>query len=192
MTEPFARLEVQRYRPKRERRHHDRPVVEMLYLRLRSRDPNDRRTLASLTPVPLVATGDADDDGFRALPADRARAWEELGQWICHLVIYPDEVVKAGQDRNRILWQSWAHDGADRPTSDDLYDWRRDETALDRLRASYASVAARLGDVVGWPSRADIAARHPNPFEDEGLSDDARRLVRDLKAIFGTESVRDA
>lgn len=187
MTEPFARLEIRRYRPKREQFRKGHRVVEKRYLRLRPPGSADRRTLASLTPIPLVERDDPSVQEAQVLPSDRAGAWEELGRWICHLVIYPDEAVKAGQDANRNRWQQWAHDGAPRPTTDDLYDWRHDEAALQRLRASYAPLAAKLRDAIGRPSRSDIAERYPNPFEDEGLSDDARRLIRDLKAVFGAD-----
>ncbi len=161
------------------------------YLRLRARASGGRRTLASLTPVPLVAPPDPPSADPFVLPSDRARAWEELAQWICHYVIYADPTVQEGQYRNRLQWQAWAHRGTDKPAQEDLYDWRRDEATLQRLRPSYRAAVDRLGQAVGWPQRGDIAEVYPNPFEDEGLSDDARRLIRDLKAIFGPDIVRD-
>lgn len=189
MTEPFARLEVRRYRPKRRRTYGDHRVIETLYLRLRDRASSDRRTLASLSPVPLVRVSNG--AGPVPLPADRARAWDELAQWICYYVIYPDPAVQDGQYQNRLRWQQWAHRGAERPSADDLYDWRRDESTVARLRPHYRSVAEKLIEAIGAPSRADAAALHPNPFEDEGLSDDARRLLRDLRAVFGRELVQN-
>ncbi len=191
MTDGRLTLDVRRYRPKRQRDHRGYRVIAKRYLRLRERDADSRRTLASLSPVPLVAGPQAATEDPCALPSDRAKAWEELAQWICHFVIFADPTVQAGQYQNRLAWQAWAHRGADRPSNEDLYDWRRDEATLKRLRPSYAAAADRLADAVGWPGRGDIAAVYPNPFEDEGLSDDARRLIRDLKAIFGDHCLRD-
>lgn len=190
MTDGRLTLEVRRYRPKRDREHQGCRVVAKRYLRLRHGESGDRRTLATLTPVPLVAPPEAASEDPRVLPSDRARAWEELAQWICHHVIYADPVVQQGQYRNRLAWQAWAHRGAEKPAHQDLYDWRRDEETLRRLRPSYAAAAERLGSVIGWPRRDDIAEVYPNPFEDEGLSDDARRLIRALKAVFGPDVIR--
>ncbi|MFB6286173.1 MAG: hypothetical protein ABEK03_06315 [Candidatus Bipolaricaulia bacterium] len=191
MAERRLTLDVRRYRPKRQRDHQSYRVIGKRYLRLRERDADSRRTLASLTPVPFVAPPETPSDDPGVLPSDRAKAWEELAQWICHFVIYADPTVQEGQYRNRLAWQAWAHRGADRPSDEDLYDWRRDDATLERLRPFYAATADRLGNAIGWPRRSDIAEVYPNPFEDEGLSDDARRLIRDLKAIFGPDIVRD-
>lgn len=188
-NEPFATLEVRHYRPKQARFYDGWPIVETLYLRLRGRSGNKRATLATLTPVPLVA--DADSAAPTPMPSDRARSWEELIQWICYYVIYADPAVQEGQYQNRLAWQAWAHRGAEKPSQDELYDWRRDDATLQRLQPWYMATAQRLGGAVGWPGRSDIAEVYPNPFEDEGLSDDARRLIRDLKAIFGPDIVRD-
>jgi len=191
MTDGSLTLEVRRYRPKRDRAHQGCRVLAKRYLRLRHRASGDRRTLASLTPVPLVASPEASSEDPHVLPSDRACAWEELAQWVCHYVIYADPAVQEGQYRNRLAWQAWAHRGAEKPTHEDLYDWRRDEATLRRLRPTYERAVTRLRDAVGRPSRADVDARYPNPFEDEGLSDDARRLIHDLKAIFGEGALRD-
>lgn len=169
--------------------HGGHPVSETLYLRLRERSSPERRTLASLTPVPLVQESNRTHPV--PLPSDRARAWDELAQWIRYYVIYPDSVVQDGQYRNRLKWQQWAHQGADRPTADHLYDWRQDKATLQRLRPCYEPVAAKLTEVIGAPSRADAGALYPNSFEDGGLSDDARRLIRDWKTVFGRERIRD-
>ena len=107
------------------------------------------------------------------------------------MVISTDPAVQQGQYENRLKWQNWAHLGRERPGAEDLYDWRRDSETLERLRPLYERARSKLIRVIGRPSKADVAARHPNPFEDEGLSDDARRLIRDLKAVFGPDILRD-
>lgn len=44
---------------------------------------------------------------------------------------------------------------------------------------------APTGTLDGASDCAPATVCHPNPFESEELSDDARRLTRDLKAVFG-------
>lgn len=145
--------------------------------------------LGTFQTMPLIQR--SDDAPPEPLPVDRARAWAELAKWVQYCVISADSVVQQGQYENRLKWQRWAHLGKQRPGPNDLYDWRRDEDTLQRLRPRYRPVADKLIDAIGAPSRADANALYPNPFEDEGLSDDARRLIRDLKAIFGPDIVRD-
>lgn len=189
MNNPFATLDIQRYRPRRALTHHAFPVSEKLYLRLRQPASQGRRTLATFQTMPLIRR--SEDAPAEPLSVDRARAWEELAKWVQYCVISADEVVQQGQYENRLKWQKWAHLGRQRPGLDDLYDWRQDKDTLERLRPLYRPVAEKLTNVIGPPSRTDADALYPNPFEDEGLSDDARRLIRDLKAIFGPDIVRD-
>lgn len=181
------RLHVRRYCPKRVRHRRVHPVRERLYLylRLRERQGSSYETIASLAPVSRVELEGS--DALHVLPEDRARAWEELAGWIKHLVIFPDPVVREGQYRNRLKWERWERELGRRPREDELYDWRRDAERLERLRPRYQRAAERLRRELGSPRRADFDRRYPNRYGDEGLSDRARGVLRDLKALFGPE-----
>ncbi len=181
-------LEIRRRKPQRAVEHGGRPVRRTLYLRLRGKAEGGRPTLATLTPVPLVEPAGGGEPA--PLPADRARAWEELSNWICHYLIYPDPTIQGGQHRNRLLWQRWTHQGAPRPRAEDQYDWRRDEETLARLRLRFVAWRERLVKAIGRPRLEDFERLYPNELDDLGPTEAARRAVRELRAVFGPDFVR--
>jgi len=180
-------LEIRQRKPQRAIEREGRTVRRTLYLRLRGKAEDGRSTLATLTPVPLV---EPEGGGEPApLPTDRARAWEELSNWVCHYLIYPDPAVQAGQYRNRLLWQRWTHHGAPRPQAEDQYDWRRDEETLARLRPQFVGWRNRLVEAIGRPHVRDFERLYANELDDLGPSEPARRAVRELRAVFGSDFV---
>jgi hypothetical protein len=175
-------LQIRRYRPQRAVSRGGRPVAVRLYLQLR----RGSQAVARLPAVSLVAGSGGPP---QPLPADRARAWEELTRWMCHLVVFGDPAVVAGQNENKHRWQAWAHQGAPRPSPAELYDWQRDEAALERLRPRFRRCRERLVRALGAPRVADFEALYPSETPDLGLSEKAQRIVRQARAVFGPDLV---
>ena len=175
-------LDVSRKRPQAPEVREGRAVQWVLQLRLVAKEGTELRELGKLPPVPLVQATDGAQ--AQALPADRARTWHELLRWVEHLYIFADPEIQEKQYENRFKWES-----AQRPTHRELYDWKQDEPVLQRLRPAYQALGDELAAAIGRPQAQDFAKLYPNLYDDVGLSDDARRVIRELSAVFGSDFV---
>lgn len=177
-------LEVRRRRPRAPGVHEGHTVQRVLHLRLVKKEGAQARELGSLPPVPLVQAPDGTQE--QALPLDRARTWHELLRWVEHLYIFADPQIQERQYQNRFKWENSA---GQRPAPQELYDWKQDESALQRLRPAWRALGDTLAAAIGRPQGPDFAALYPNLYDDVGLSDDARRVIRELNAVFGSDFV---
>ncbi|MBS3812814.1 hypothetical protein KGY64_03215 [Candidatus Bipolaricaulota bacterium] len=115
---------------------------------------------------------------------DVARAWKSASEWLQELVVHRDEHVKDGLYKNRLKAEEEHFLGEG---SEETYRWQEDEETLTSLRPAYRSITEGLIEGIGKPSRSDFDSLYPHEFDDPGLSERARRAVRDLKAVFGRE-----
>lgn len=183
-----GRWKIRRYVPKKKKLHQGHSISEILHLQIYKRLDGHEETLAKLKPIPCVKM--AKRDQAAVLPIDRAIAWEELIGWVKHLAIFRDRDVEEGQFKNRIEWEKWAHNASDHPPNpEELYDWKKDQTMLERVRPRYQHLAIRLSELIGQPMRSDFAEIYPNIYDDEGLSDKARKAIWDLRVLFGDDLI---
>ena len=185
MVKTSAYLKVEKRQPLGSEQRKGFPVVEELCLSLREDSEEREKVLATLSPIPRVLREGASTP--ETLPSDRALAWEELTRWIEYLFIFTDPEVQEKQYENRLKLEGAQLFLRERPPEQELYDWRIDESLLQRLRSRYASVTETMCAVVGNPHKDDFDRLYPNPYEDEGLSDQARWVLRSLKAVFGKD-----
>lgn len=173
-------LQTHATRPSAPQEHQGHPVVQVLTLHLVKKEGAKVEEVGTLAQLPLVQ-GAA---GAQALPADRARAWHELLRWVEHLYIFADSQIQEKQYQNRFKWES-----PQPPTPQELYDWKRDETTLQRLRPAWQALGDQLAGVIGRPQAQDFGVLYPNLYDDVGFSDDARRVIRELGVVFGPDFV---
>lgn len=188
MAKQIAYLDIRRYRPKRNKAHQGFPVVETLNIHLRQRNGKSYTSLGKLPSIVRIRL--LDENKPTILPADRAKAWQELARWIEHLLIFGDATVVDGQYENRLKWEGWERSLVDRPQPKNLYDWQKDESALQRLRPQYRTLRDKLAAAIEEPRAEDFDTLYPNEYDDVGYSDDARRAIKEMKAVFGSEFVK--
>ncbi|MBI3460898.1 hypothetical protein HY230_03390 [Candidatus Acetothermia bacterium] len=185
MVKTSAYLKVEKRQPLNSDYRKGFPVVEELCLSLREDSEEREKVLATLCPIPRVLRDRAST--LEVLPIDRALAWEELTRWIEYLFIFPDPEVQEKQYENRLKLEGAQFFLRERPAEQELYDWRIDEPLLQKIRSRYASVIETMCAVVGNPRKEDFDRLYPNPYEDEGVSDQARWVLRSVKAAFGKD-----
>ncbi len=182
-------LEVSRHRLRQSLVTVDGIVRTTVYLRLRGTvrrtDRPVRQTLGSLPRVRLIS----DSAGSGVMPhcEDRGKAWQALADWIKFTIIFKDPAVERGQYENRLKAEDWAHRGTAQSRKADLYDWQRDESVLQRLRPRYRPLRDRLMEAIGRPRQADFDRLYPNEYDDIGFSDAARKRIKELKVVFGSD-----
>lgn len=181
----FGFLAVRCRQLKGKLRYGEHKILEKIDLSIKRYNGNSSKTVGRLTSIPIISLMGSNSH----IPSEcRARAWKELAGLIKVSLLFKDPVVKEGQYQNRLQWESWERSLRKRPTKSDLYDWRKDNQVLSRLRPRYERLGQKLSRVIGAPTRDDLEALHPNEFDDLGLSEESRRIVQDLKAIF-TEDI---
>gem|GEM_PF-1774296 len=183
----IAYLDIRRRRTKRPMQYEGQPVVEVVQLRLCKREAGKYISLGAL-PRLLVVRSEPQSSP-EVPPRHRALAWKELAGWVEHLAVFSDPAVVAGQYENRLKWEGWERSLAGKPTAKDLYDWQRDEQTLARLRPQYEKLRDKLATLIGPPHTQDIDALYPNEYDDVGYSDDARKAIKELRAVLGTDFV---
>jgi len=183
----IAYLDIRHHRPKRPTWHEGQPVVEVIYLCLRKREAGKYTSLGALPRLFKIRPNPQRQPEIRA--RDRALVWKELAGWVEHLIVFPDPAVVAGQYDNRLQWEGWERSLAGKPEAKDLYDWQRDEQTLARLRPQYEKLRDKLAAIIGPPHAQDIDALYPNEYDDIGYSDDARKAIKELRAVFGSDFV---
>jgi len=140
-----------------------------------------------LPEVRLVSSGEDGPSSGKTYGPDRARAWKKASEWVQEIVIDQDPLVEEKRYQNRVkAEQAYLY----RREDPELYQWQDDEENLKKLRTKYSGLKRALVERIGRPTRRDFAELYPHEYEDPGLSERARRAVRDLKAVFGAGTVR--
>ncbi|MFW6071031.1 MAG: hypothetical protein ACOC86_01435 [Candidatus Bipolaricaulota bacterium] len=115
---------------------------------------------------------------------DRARTWKKASEWLIDRVITRHPRIEDKRYENRVKAEKKYLHGDQEP---DYYRWQDDEESLEEVRPLYESVRKELIEEIGRPRREDFDRLFPHQYDDPGLSERARRAVRDLKAVFGEE-----
>ncbi|MFW6048892.1 MAG: hypothetical protein ACOC88_01835 [Candidatus Bipolaricaulota bacterium] len=137
-----------------------------------------------LPEVRFKGVPDSTDQSIKPVGKDVARVWKSASEWLQELVVHRDELVKDGLYKNRLKAEEEHFRGEE---SKETYRWQEDEETLTSLRPAYRSITKGLIERIGKPTRSDFDSLYPHEFDDPGLSERARRAVRDLKAVFGRE-----
>ncbi|MFB6291320.1 MAG: hypothetical protein ABEJ25_06290 [Candidatus Bipolaricaulia bacterium] len=167
----------------------DQTVEQLLELRLVVEYGEDNEVKEKeeivLPEVHLVRSSEEED---RIVPygPDRANTWKKAGEWLHQLVIEPHPVIREKTHENRLRAEESYFHGEEEP---DYYEWQEDEETLAEIRSRYSQVKQELVNVLGKPTRSDFDNLYPHKYDDPGLSERARRSVRDLRAIFGQDIV---
>ncbi|MBS3736613.1 MAG: hypothetical protein V5A87_06955 [Candidatus Bipolaricaulota bacterium] len=162
------------------------PVVEVLKPRLivMSKGEEGEEKEIELPDVRLLGEDGEDDGGLRVHGPDRAKTWKKVSEWIQDIVIDNHPVIQEKRHQNRVKAESSYLYGQEDP---ELYEWQEDEEILEEMRPQYSSLRNQLVEQIGNPTRSDFAELYPHKYDDPGLSEQARRTVRDLKAVFGSD-----
>lgn len=118
----------------------------------------------------------------RSYGPDRAKIWKKASEWMEELVISNHPKIEEKKYQKRVEAEKRYLYGDEGP---DYYHWQDDEEALRGIRPTYEDLKRGLVDEVGRPRREDFDELYPHEYDDPGLSERARRAVRDLKAVFG-------
>lgn len=118
----------------------------------------------------------------RPFGPDRAKIWKKASEWVVDLVISNHSKIEERKYQNRVEAEKRYLYGEEEP---DYYNWQDDEETLKEIRPTYEDLKQGLVDEVGRPRREDFDELYPHEYDDPGLSERARRTVRDLKAVFG-------
>ena len=157
-------------------------VVEVLKPVLLVR--KDGKEEIELPNVRLVSEGESKAGSSEFYGPDRARVWKMAGEWVQELVIDKNPVIQEKRHKNRVKAESSYLYHREDP---DLYEWQEDEEILETIRPHYSDVKDALLDRIGKPARSDFSKLYPHKYDDPGLSEQARRTVWDLKAVFGSD-----
>lgn len=161
-------------------------VEQVLELQLSVREDGEEGREIDLPPVRFVESTETGDDNLDPYGPDRAEVWKKTGEWIQQLAIKSHPTIKEKTYENRVkAEESYVH-GKDQP---DYYEWQEDEETLVEIRPKYRGIKQELIDQIGRPTREDFDDLYPHKYDDPGLSEHARRTVRDLKAVFGQDIV---
>ncbi|MBS3824968.1 hypothetical protein KGY58_00290 [Candidatus Bipolaricaulota bacterium] len=162
------------------------PVDRVLeiYLLVIERGEGGNQKKLELPEVRFLEDKSANAKKPRAYGPDRAKTWKMASEWIQDIVIDNHPTIKEKRYQNRVKAESSHLYNENTP---DLYEWQEDEETLKEIRPSYTDVKNALEEHIGKPARSDFAELYPHNYDDPGLSQRARRTVRDLKAVFGTD-----
>lgn len=149
-------------------------------------DDEEQEEKIELPAVRLIKDPESTDDISKPYGPDRARVWKKTGEWLRQLVVEAHPVIQDMTYENRLKAEESYFHGKEDP---DYYEWQEDEETLAKIRGSYREVKEKLADRIGRPARSDFDELYPHKYDDPGLSERARRAVRDLKAIFGSDIV---
>ncbi|MBS3786695.1 hypothetical protein KGY79_00700 [Candidatus Bipolaricaulota bacterium] len=161
------------------------PVVEVLTARLivsNGEDGEEREI--ELPEVRLLGDEGGGDGSSKPHGPDRAKTWKKVSEWIQEIVIDNNPVIQEKRYQNRVKAESSYLFNREDP---DLYEWQEDEETLEEMRLLYSNIKNKLLEEIGKPVRSDFAELYPHKYDDPGLSERARRIVYDLKAVFGPD-----
>lgn len=168
--------------PENEEEMEGHPVNHSLFFKLKFRSQEEDR----IVDLPRIRFIRLEDKTSSPEPwgADRARTWKKASEWIQEIVIDNNPVIQEKRHQNRKkVERAYFHEGEE----PDLYKWQEDKEILEEIQPYYSRVKKVLEERIGKPTRSDFAKLYPHKYEDPGLSQRARRAVRDLKAVFGGE-----
>ncbi len=158
-------------------------ISHVLSLELLAKFPEgEEEKEADLPEVRFVHSDDK--AGARPYGPDRAKAWKSASEWIQELVIDKHPTVKEKRYQNRLRSEESYFHNKEEP---DLYQWQEDEELLKEIRPKYSGFKNDIINEIGKPSRSDFDQLYPHQYDDPGLSERARRTVRDLKGVFGEQ-----
>ena len=161
------------------------PVVEVLKpLLIVSSNENGKEKEIDLPKVRLLGDGSGDKNNPEAHGPDRAKTWKKVSEWVQDIVIDNHPVIQEKRHQNRVKAESSYLYGQEDPK---LYEWQEDEEILEEMRPQYSSLRNQLVEETGKPTRSDFAKLYPHKYDDPGLSEQASRTVRGLKAVFGSD-----
>jgi hypothetical protein len=156
-------------------------VSRVLFIELVVRDPErDGEEEISFPEVRLVRSDDTAPT--RPYGPDRAKTWKSASEWIQELFIDRHPAVQKKRYQNRLKSEEAYFHNKEDP---DLYQWQDDEELLREIRPKYSGFKNDIINEIGKPYRSDFDQLYPHQYDDPGLSERARRTVRDLKAVFG-------
>lgn len=182
-------LEVKPYIPKNQAQEKF-IISKILYPRLRLADQTLQRINSigkrsvSLSRVRFIVPRVRPKRPPSPHPKDRARVWKKLAEWIQYFVILPHPEIRHKHYQFRVKIQQHVYQAKKKPKP---YHWQEEREILHKLRPQYEAIKQKLIQEVGRPTRSDYRRLYPHDYEDIGLSERARRTVRDLKAIFGRD-----
>lgn len=160
-------------------------IVEVLKLSLIvSSGEDEEEKEIDLPKVRLLDDGGGVENNPEAHGPDRAKTWKKVSEWVQDIVIDNNPVIQEKRYQNRVKAESSYLHGHEDP---ELYEWQEDEEILEEMRPQYSSLRYKLVEQIGKPTRSDFAELYPHKYDDPGLSEQARRTVRDLKAVFGSD-----
>lgn len=161
-----------------------RPVSYSLSLQLKFRNQDEYETI-DLPRIRFVHSGSKNSTPEPFGP-DRARVWKKTGEWIQEILINPNKKIEEKRYQNRLKAEASYFHNKEKP---DLYKWQEDDETLEKLRPDYRHIRKKLVTLIGKPKRSDFDKLYPHQYDDPGLSERARRIVRDLKAVFDQDIV---
>ncbi len=159
-------------------------VAKVLTPLLKVIDSEGKSEAIELPEVRQIKTDKKKNGSVVPYGPDRAKAWKMASEWVQELVIDENPVIQERRFQNRVKAESSYLYNEE---SQELYEWQEDEETLKTIRPDYNHLKKTLVDRVGKPTRSDFAELYPHKYDDPGLSEQARRTVRDLKAVFGSE-----
>ena len=159
-------------------------VIGVLEPRLSLEEGDEEDREIGLPTIRLLAGKDREGDKPNVYGPDRAKTWKLAGEWMQKFVLDRHPAVKERRYQNRVKAESSYLFNREDP---DLYEWQEDEEVLREVRPRYIRIKEGLVDRIGRPTRSDFDKLYPHNYDDPGLSERARRTVRDLKAVFGPE-----
>ncbi len=161
-------------------------VEQVLELQLSVTENGEEGRKIDLPKVRLLGNPETGGQVLDPYGPDRAKVWKKTGEWIQQLAIKSHPTIQENTYENRVkAEESYVH-GKDQP---DFYEWQEDEDTLVEIRPKYRQIRQELIDEIGKPTREDFDNLYPHKYDDPGLSEHARRTVRDLKAVFGQDIV---
>ena len=132
-------------------------------------------------------TENPDEGEPRPFGPDRALCWKKIGEWLQSIFVDSHPGIREKRYENRVQAErSYLY-------GDEDYEperWQEDEVALKEIRPLYEDVRKGLIERIGRPTREDFGKLYPHNYDDPGLSERARRAVRDLKAVFGSDVLK--
>lgn len=162
-------------------------VSKALNPKLIVRKNGDEKKEIQLPAVRILEDSSAHDVSRKPYGPDRAKVWKKANEWIQSVVIDNHPVIQEKRYQNRKKSESaYLHNKED----PDLYEWQEDEETLEEIRPIYSHIREALEEMIGKPRRSDFADLYPHKYDDPGLSERARRIVRDLKAVFGSDILK--
>ena len=174
-------------RPPKEKSERCHPAVEQireLMLLVKKKDEDNRKI--NLPQVRLLKNDKSPRNKLKPHGPDRGKTWKKTGEWLQHLVIKQHPAIRELNYENRVKAEESFFYGKKKPR---YREWQDEEKTLLKIRSKYQIIKRELIDQIGQPERSDFDELYPHKYDDPGLSERARRVVRDLKAVFGRDII---